>query len=118
MSNTLSQQTLIMVILGMGAINFCLRFIPMAALSRVALPEVVMRWLSYIPISVMGALFAKEVLLPSAAFNPMYANPGIYGALVSMATFKYTKSFIGSTLAGVGSYLLLRALFTALGFGI
>lgn len=118
MSSSVSQDTILIVILGMGAINFALRFIPMAALSRITLPHPIMRWLSYIPISVMGALFAKEVLLPSQNYSPMIANPGIYGALISMATFKLTKSFLGSTLAGVGSFLLLRALFAAIGFGL
>lgn len=118
MSSQISQSTILIVILGMGAINFALRFIPLATLSRITLPAPIMRWLSYIPISVMGALFAKEVLLPSANYSPMLANPGIYGALISMATFKLTKSFIGSTMAGVASFLLLRALFAAIGFGI
>ena len=116
MSN-LSHTTIWAVIIGMGLTNFILRFVPMAALSRVALPKPVMRWLSYIPISVMGALFAKEVLLPSTKYDPLFANPGIYGALISMLTYKLTKSFMGSTLAGVISFVALRALFATLGFG-
>ncbi|MBK5210815.1 MAG: AzlD domain-containing protein [Coriobacteriia bacterium] len=118
MINTVPQHTIIAVIIGMGLVNFGLRFIPMAALSRVALPKPIMRWLSFVPISVMGALFAKEVLLPSANYSPMAANPGIYGALASMLVFKLSKSFIGSTLAGVGFYLILRWVFTLMGFGV
>lgn len=114
----LSHSVIWTVIIGMGITNFVLRFVPMAALSRIALPKPVMRWLSYIPISVMGALFAKEVLLPSTKFHPMFANPGIYGAIISMLTFKFTKSFMGSTLAGVISFVILRALFAHFGFGV
>lgn len=116
--SSLSHTTIWAVIIGMGVTNFILRFVPMAALSRIALPKPIMRWLSYIPISVMGALFAKEVLLPSTKYNPVIANPGIYGAIISMITFKLSKSFMGSTLAGVVSFVALRALFTALGFGV
>lgn len=113
--SSLSQNTIWIVIIGMGVTNFALRFVPMAALSRMHLPAPLMRWLSYIPISVMGALFAKEVLLPSTKYHPVIANPGIYGALISMITFKFTRSFIGSTLAGVISFVGLRALFHAVG---
>lgn len=118
MIDTIPQHTIVAVIVGMGVVNFCLRFIPMAALSRIALPKSLMRWLSFVPISVMGALFAKEVLLPSTEYSPMAANPGIYGALVSMLVFKLSKSFIGSTLAGVGFYLMVRWVFTLAGFGV
>lgn len=117
MSN-LAHSTIWAVIIGMGVTNFVLRYVPMAALSRIKLPAPIMRWLSYVPISVMGALFAKEVLLPSMKYDPMFANPGIYGALISMIIFKFTKSFMGATLAGIVSFVMLRALFAALGFRV
>ena len=111
MSSTLDQNLILTVIVGMALANYCLRFVPMAALSRITLPEPIMRWLSYVPISVMGALFAKEVLLPALDATdtfPVYLNPGIYGALCAMLTFRLTKSFMGSALAGVGFFLLAR----------
>lgn len=116
--SSLTHSTIWAVIIGMGLTNFILRYVPMAALSRIKLPAPIMRWLSYVPISVMGALFAKEVLLPSTKYDPMFANPGIYGAIISMVTFKLTKSFMGATLAGIVSFVGLRALFLALGFGV
>lgn len=116
--SSLSQTTIWAVILGMAITNFILRYVPMAALSRMKLPAPIMRWLSYVPISVMGALFAQEVLLPSTKYDPICANPGIYGAIISMITFKLSKSFMGATLAGIVSFVALRALFAALGFGV
>lgn len=110
---TLSSSLIWTVIVGMAVVNFGLRFVPMATLSRFKLPDPVMRWLSYVPVAVMGSLFAKEVLLPAfnqASTTPVWLNPGIYGAAISMIIFKFTKSFIGSTLAGIAGFLILRAL--------
>lgn len=109
---TLSSSLIWTVIVGMAVVNFSLRFIPMATLSRFKLPDPVMRWLSYVPVAVMGSLFAKEVLLPAfnqASTTPVWLNPGIYGAVISMVTFRFTRSFIGSTLAGIASFLIIRA---------
>lgn len=109
----LSNATIWAVIVGMAVINFALRFTPLAALSRLNLPAPVMRWLSYIPISVMGALVASEVLRPGNRFIPPTANPGILAAGLTMIVFRFTRSFLGSTLAGMASYVLLRALLAA-----
>lgn len=114
---SLNHSTIWIVIAGMALTNFALRYVPMAALSRIAMPRAIMRWLSYVPISVMGALFAKEVLLPSTKYHPFIASPGIYGALIAMLAYKLSKSFMGATLAGIVSFILIRAAFTALGFG-
>jgi branched-subunit amino acid transport protein len=127
LSTALSRETILALILGMAAVNFALRFVPLAALSRLRLPDWLMRWLSYIPAAVMGALMATEVLIPAveqaqlqipaadAALTltsvpavPLWANPGIYGALAAGIAFRLSKSFMGSTLAGIIVYALLR----------
>ena len=103
------QSTIIAVIIGMGLANFTLRFVPLALFSRIRLPQPVMRWLEFIPISVMGALLAKEVILPSSAgYSTPLASPGIWGALAAMVAFRVTKSFLGGTLSGVVAFLILR----------
>lgn len=107
---------IVAVIAGMAVANFSLRFVPLALFSRIALPRPIMRWLEFIPISVMGALFAKEVLLPSASgYSSPFAAPGLYGALAAMVAFRFTRSFLGGTLGGVVTYLVLRWAFSALG---
>ncbi|MCL2680274.1 MAG: AzlD domain-containing protein [Coriobacteriia bacterium] len=114
------------LIFGMCLLNFGLRFLPLAVLTRLAIPRPLMRWLSYMPIAVMGALVATEVMIPAlnAAFavetsetqnlatTALYLNPGIYGALSAMLTYYFTKSFIGGTLAGVVVFALVQLLIT------
>lgn len=102
---------LILIVVGLALSNFALRFIPLALLSRVELPAPVMRWLSFVPVSVMGALFATEIVLPSADYDMSLQNPGIYGALISMLVYRFTKSFVGSTLSGVIVFIAIREIF-------
>ena len=113
MDSTLSHTLIWTVIIGMGATNFAFRFLPMSVLSRVQLPAGVMRWLRFIPISVMGALFAKSILLPAfdqSGAVPLYLNPGIFGGLSAMVVFRFTKSFMISSLAGMVVYVVMRAI--------
>ena len=98
------------VIVGMALVNFALRFTPMALLSRVQLPKPLMRWLSYIPISVMGALVANEVLRPGGQWQPPLTNAGIWAAAITMLVFRFTRSFLGATVAGMLSFVAIRAL--------
>jgi len=115
------------LIVGMLVLNFVLRFVPLAVLSRLSIPQPIMRWLSYMPVAVMGALVATEIMIPaldaafmadagaegSAAFLPLWLSPGIYGALAAMLTYHFTKSFIGGTLAGVAVFALIQLLIGA-----
>lgn len=124
------------LIAGMTILNFALRFVPLAVLSRLSIPRPLMRWLSYMPIAVMGALLASEVLipafdtfiyelqtyreaLPDAGYEGtspellpllLLPLPGLIGAAAAMLAYRYTKSFIGGTLAGVAVFALLQLL--------
>jgi branched-subunit amino acid transport protein len=98
------------VIVGMALINYLVRFPPIAVVSRVDLPAPVMRWLSFIPISVMGALVAGEVLRPDDRFVNPVTSPWVWAAAATGAVYLYTRSFLGATLAGMVSFVVLRVL--------
>lgn len=95
------------VIVGMAVLNYAVRFPPMAMVSRMQLPGPVMRWLSFIPIAVMGALVASEVLRPGGTWQNPLTSPSVYAAIVTGLVFKATRSFLGATLAGMASFVIL-----------
>lgn len=98
------------VVIGMAVLNFAFRFAPLALFSRIEMPAPVLRWLSFIPIAVMGSLVASEVLRPGGTWQPPLTNPGVYAALLTMVIFRFTRSFLGATVAGMLSYVALRAI--------
>ncbi|HSK47122.1 MAG TPA: AzlD domain-containing protein [Coriobacteriia bacterium] len=104
-----SPPEILALIAGMAVINFALRMTPLALLSERTLPAPVVRWLSYIPISVMGALVATEVLLPGGEWQSPFTSPGLYAAVLTMVVFRLTRSFLGATLAGMVSFVVLGA---------
>ena len=101
------------VIIAMAIANFALRFIPMAAVSRVELPRPVMRWLSYIPISVMGAIVADSVLRPEGEFAAPWSNPYLVAAIPTALVYYKTRSFLGAVVVGMVVFVVLRVLMGA-----
>ena len=96
------------VIVGMAVANFAMRFVPIALVSRMNLPAPVMRWLSFVPISVMGSLVAVQVLHPATTWSNPLTGPSIYAAAITALVFRSTRSFLGATLAGMASFVALQ----------
>ena len=92
----------------MALLNYAVRFLPIAVVSRMDLPRPVVRWLSFIPIAVMGALVASEVLRPSGQWSNPLISPSFYAAVITGVVFKYTRSFLGATVAGMASFVILQ----------
>lgn len=110
MRTDVSQGLIWAVIAGMAISNFVVRFVPIAIVSRVRLPDPIVRWLSFVPISVMGALVAGEVLRPGGAWTNPFGGPSLYAAVITGVVFRLTHSFLGATVAGMASFVALRYL--------
>lgn len=108
MTTSLTNATIWGIVVGMAVLNFAVRFPPMAIVSRMQLPKPVMRWLSFVPIAVMGALVASEVFRPGGVWSNPLASPSLYAALITGLVFRFTRSFLGATIAGMASFVLLE----------
>ena len=97
------------VIIGMALLNFAVRFTPIAVVSRLQLPRPVMRWLSFVPIAVMGALVANEVLRPGGEFVSPVTGPYFWAGALTAVIYWRTRSFLGATLGGMLGFVALRA---------
>jgi len=96
------------VVIGMAIANFAVRFIPMTAVSRMSLPRPVMRWLSYIPIAVMGAIIADEILTPGGEYIVPWDNPYLIASIPTALVYLKTRSFLGAVVVGMATYIALR----------
>lgn len=92
----------------MAGANFAVRFVPIAIVSRVELPDPVMRWLSYVPVSVMGALVASEVLRPGGEWTVPWQSAHVPAAAVTALVYRFTRSFLGASVSGMLSFVLIR----------
>ena len=93
------------LVAGMTATNIVMRGAPLALLSRLRLPRVVERWLEHIPVAVMAAIVAVQVLRPGGSLVPLLHNPYLPAALLTALVYRFTRSFLGATIAGVLAFL-------------
>jgi branched-subunit amino acid transport protein len=98
------------VIGGMAVTNFVLRLTPIAVLSRLRIPRPVERWLSYVPVSVMAAIVATEVVRPGGVWLTPWSNAYLLAAVPTAFVYHRTRSLFGATVVGVLAFLALRYL--------
>ena len=98
-----------LLILGMTAVTFGARFIPMALLRRFTLPEPVSRALSFVPPVVLMAIVAPAMLLPADnRLDVSLGNAYLWVGLVSFAIAWRWKNLLLTIVAGMGVFLLWR----------
>ena len=98
------------LIIGMALTNFVIRALPISVMSRLDLPPAIRRWLGYVPVSVMAAIVAVQILRPSGHLELTLANPYLLAAVPTALVYKFTKSFLGATVVGILAFLALRYL--------
>jgi branched-subunit amino acid transport protein len=75
------------------------RVLPLVALSRMQLPGWLLDWLRYVPVAVLSALLAIELLSAGAAGVPAIA--------AAFAVAFMTRSLLGTAVAGVAVFWVL-----------
>ncbi|HEY5549329.1 MAG TPA: AzlD domain-containing protein [Coriobacteriia bacterium] len=98
------------LVIGMAVSNIIIRWVPIALLSRLELPDLAQRWLGYIPVSVMAAIVATQVLRPGGQWMLAPDNPYLLAAVPTALVYRFTRSFLGATATGMLSFLALRYL--------
>jgi len=88
------------LVLGCALVTAVPRVLPLVALSRLELPPWLAGWLRYVPIAVLAALLAIELLSAGAA--------GLPAITAAFALAAATRSLLGSVIAGVALYWLLN----------
>jgi branched-subunit amino acid transport protein len=58
----------------------------------------------------MAAIVAVQVFRPEGRFDFGLANPYLLAAVPTALVYKFTRSFLGATLAGILTFLAIRYL--------
>ncbi|MCM3628513.1 AzlD domain-containing protein [Paenibacillus glycanilyticus] len=96
------------MIIGAAFVTFLPRVLPLVVLSRLQIPDLAMRWLSYIPIAVMAALLGDELLMTDGKLASLRDNVELLAALPTFLVAVYTRSLLGTIIVGVVTVMLLR----------
>ncbi len=92
------------LILACAAVTAVPRVLPLVLLAKVRLPGWILSWLAYVPVAVLSALLAIEVLVVDGRPAISIANPAVLAIVAALAVAGFTRSLIGTVMAGVGLY--------------
>ncbi len=75
----------VVMLAGMAAVTFLIRYILLALADRFTMPPVMERALYYVPPAVLTAILLPAVLLPRGEWDLSIGNAYIFGALAAVA---------------------------------
>ncbi|HYF95904.1 MAG TPA: AzlD domain-containing protein [Symbiobacteriaceae bacterium] len=99
---------IVALFLGMALVTYLPRMAPLVVLSRLKLPPLLLRWLSFVPVAVLSALLAKELLVNGDHFEVSWSHPHLIAAVPAFVVAARTRSLMGTVLAGIATMALLR----------
>jgi branched-subunit amino acid transport protein len=102
----------VLLVGGMAAVTFAIRYPVLALLGKIELPPVMLRALRYVPAAVLTAIVVPAVLMPDGkrlfvALDNAYLIAAIIAVLVSWRS----KSLLLTIIAGMVVFFLWRLLF-------
>lgn len=104
---------LLLCIIGMCLVTLIPRVAPVTLLAGRALPPLLERWLSFVPVSVLAALVAPELLLTEGKLNLGADNLFLIATVPTLLICWYKKgSLFGALAVGMGTVALIRHIFS------
>jgi branched-subunit amino acid transport protein len=94
------------LVLACAAVTAVPRVLPLVLLAKIELPRWLVAWLAYVPVAVLAALLAIEVLTVEGkpAFSAM--NPALLAIVPALAVAAFTRSLIATVMVGVAAFWL------------
>lgn len=96
------------IFLGMALVTYLPRMAPLVVLSRFRLPPLLLRWLAFVPVSVLAALLAKELFVNSGRLEVSLTHPHLLAAVPAFVVAARTRSLMGTVIAGIVAMALIR----------
>jgi branched-subunit amino acid transport protein len=97
-----------LTMLGVGVLTFLIRFSFIALLERWQAPVIVQRALRFVPVAVLTAIIIPELVLNTGSLNLSPANPRLLAALAAILVAWKTKNVVLTILVGMAAFWLLR----------
>ncbi|WP_422446042.1 AzlD domain-containing protein [Thermoanaerobacterium sp. DL9XJH110] len=98
------------LIIGMGIVTYLPRMIPAAVLSKRKIPELLIKFLSYIPAAVLSALFFPSVLMVDNKISISTSNTLLLTSLLTFPLAYKTRNMFLTVIAGMVIIVLLNRL--------
>ena len=103
--------TIWLAMIGLGILTFLTRFSFIVLLERWQAPEIVQRALRFVPIAVLTAIVVPELVQPNDVLDLRPYNPRLLAGLVATLVAWKTKNVILTIAAGMAVFWLLQLVF-------
>lgn len=100
---------ILLLILACMAVTIVPRVAPMALVNRLRLPAWFLAWLSYIPVSVISALFFREAFLSAGAWRS-WDDPYLVAGMLTLAVAFLCRNFFLTAVIGAFIFTACRYL--------
>lgn len=91
----------------MMLVTYLPRMLPLVVLSKINIPPLILRWLKFIPVAVLSALLGPEILMGSGGVDFSWNNIFLLAALPSFLVAYKTKNLFYTVFMGMGMVVLL-----------
>lgn len=97
---------ILVVIIGMAAVTYVPRVLPILILTRLKLPSVIMEWLEFIPAAILAALLTSVLFLRNGQVSMEVER--LLPALPSFFVALKTRSLIKTVVTGIVTMALIN----------
>lgn len=101
---------ILIIIIGSAIVTVIPRVLPLMVLSRLALPDWMMRWLSHVPVAVMAALVGQELCLTEGKISILNSLE-LLAALPTFIVAIISRSLLATVITGIISMAVVRFIF-------
>lgn len=102
--------TLWLLIVAAGLLTYLIRLSFILLFNRFRVPDWFRRSLRFVPVAVLSAILMPEVLARNGALDISLLNPQLYAAAAAALVAWRTKNILLTILAGMSVLLILQAL--------
>jgi branched-subunit amino acid transport protein len=99
------------IIIGMGAVTYIPRWLPLFLLSKRRLPPWLIQWLDFIPAAILSALILPSLVTTGEPRFLTFHKIDFWVAIPTLAFALKTRSFAGTVIWGMSLYWLAGQLF-------
>jgi branched-subunit amino acid transport protein len=96
-----------LAIIGMGLITYAIRLSPILLLERLELSPAVRQALQFVPVAVLSAIILPELVMPGGGVDISLGNGRLLAGLVAILVAWRTKNVLWTIVAGMGMLWLL-----------
>lgn len=98
------------MLLGMLVVTYIPRVLPLLILTRMEIPEIIIRWLRFIPVAILAALLSPGILIVEGKLLFTYHNVFLLAALPTITVAVYKKNIFLTVVVGMAAVMVVTRL--------